>query len=225
MRFKTYLEFKRSPFTFIKNEKKKENLPIWDIVGGVGFPDDETPDSFLNEEITSTEEDDDIHKICKHKTPNENELNSIKEYTDHSYTINRDSLHNKENPHHVHLDSWLNDASTKENTVLYHGLRKPPVIANDESHIGKFHNKMYLSTSSNFKAASRFAKRVKAGDSIQKHILKLYVPKNSKAASIREHSTSPDEHEILLHRNHTLEIHPEPTIQDGHTVWHTKVLT
>jgi hypothetical protein len=217
--FKKYLELKTSPFyKNIKPISKEEydTLPVWDIEGGIGSRDRE---EVLKEETDSSEDsDEEVHKSFKHsRIPTKDELNSLKHYTDYSHKINSDSRQGVENEHHKHLDSWLDESKSKNDEFLYHGLKKPPVT-------GKFKTTSYISTSSDKLIAKCFAKTNKSENEEfhnKKHVLKIYTPKTSKAASVKDYSESPEEKEISIHRHQALEIHPTPTVEGNTVYWHT----
>lgn len=66
---------------------------------------------------------------------------------------------------------------------------------------------------------------IKSRDHKQKHILKIHLPKGTKAGSVKHFSQYGHENEILLHRGHNLEIHHRPTVEpDGTHVWHARVI-
>lgn len=148
--------------------------------------------------------------------------------------------------HAQNLDNHLNKQKTKEDTHVFTGLPHSPhemwnQSKTHHSESVKVHLPAYTSTSTNIAQANQFAMRSKGPDhskheplntnapkkisTVQRHIMKIHVPKGTHAASIRDHSKYRDEHEILLHRGHHLEIHPRPTVHpDGTHVWHARII-
>lgn len=95
------------------------------------------------------------------------------------------------------LDDTFKDASTSEPVEVYRGLEDAFA---DQLELGSsFKDKGFVSTSSNPRVASDFA----AG---KKTVLKINVPKGSKAISVAGQSAYPDEEEILLNRGGSFKV-------------------
>jgi hypothetical protein len=155
-------------------------------------------------------------------------------------------------PHHfnIHssdiakLDDFVGSHETPRDIHVFSGVTKSPLKyfpdANPhEKFIG--HLPHFTSTSTNFGQAKEFTsldndshppenlananQGVYPGDKVG-HVLKIEVPKGTKAVSMRDISKHPNEDEILLHRGHNLEIHPHPTFDPGSNVfvWHSKIV-
>lgn len=68
-------------------------------------------------------------------------------------------------------------------------------------------------------------KKIKSNSIDQKHVLKIHLPKGTKAGSVKHFSQYSHENEILLHRGHNLEIHHRPTVDpDGTHIWHARII-
>lgn len=92
----------------------------------------------------------------------------------------------------------------------------------------KVHHPSMISTSTNFDQAAKFTGGNKKAPT-EKHVLRLFVPKGTKAGSIRHVSRYKKENEVLLDRGHDLDIHPEPTIINHPVhgkvhIWHARVV-
>lgn len=147
-----------------------------------------------------------------------------------------------------HLDKLLDHSSVKYDTHVYTGLPESPHIAWKKTKTPT--NKpvkailpAYTSTSTDYQIARNFAKRDTNPDykthkprnpdapkeseygNSGNHILKLHVPKGTRAASIRSHSKYDEENEVLLHRGHQIEIDPHPSVDNYRNyVWHGRVV-
>lgn len=147
------------------------------------------------------------------------------------------------------VDSILNNASLKDDMHVYTAVPQSPHdiwtrTRSDRSKSVVVHLPAYTSTTTNFNTTKDFTKSVESSEELRMHkplnadassgktyhnqtyhVLKLHMPRGTKAASVREHSLHSDENEILLHRGHDIEIHPQPTIQrDGTYIWHARVI-
>jgi hypothetical protein len=156
------------------------------------------------------------------------------------------------------LDNALNASTIKRGTHVFTGIKRNP--ADLFAQAGKTddpvttHHPAYLSTSTNFESAIQFSKAMPHDlqkhpalnsdhasqeeisnnyDEGPHHILKLHVPTGTHGGSVRHISQGEgaNENEVLLHRGHTIQIDPRPTIVphpwiDGEhvAVWHARVV-
>ena len=160
------------------------------------------------------------------------------------------ALHEKIIPDHIKqdiksIDKSLDSASIDHDTHVYTGMRHSPAGYFTGSGTAKVHLPAYTSTSTDYGVACVFAKlHAHSAEQIAKHtpinsdckhydpaastrhVLKLHLPKGTKAGSVMHFSKYDDEHEILLHRGHNIEIHPHPTVdQHNVNVWHARVIS
>lgn len=153
------------------------------------------------------------------------------------------------------LDKELDRARLSKDTHVYTGLPQGPhelfkAHGVEPGKNIKVHLPAYTSTSTRYISAKRFAankssRSSKFGKYIPvnhevhkplnklddpnkdngKHILKIHLPKGTKAGSIKSQSRHDHENEVLLHRGHELEIHHRPTVEpDGTHIWHARVI-
>lgn len=144
------------------------------------------------------------------------------------------------------MDSFINSHVAPRDFHVFSGVTKSPVdYHNPQDHDKPFlgHLPHYTSTSTNYHEALSFASpfvssrppenlansnqgAFPSSDRV-KHVLKISVPKGTKAVSMRPISEHPTEDEILLHRGHNIEIHPHPTFDPEHNayVWHSKIVS
>lgn len=145
----------------------------------------------------------------------------------HGNVVNNNKKHIKA------LDEVLNNSKMHADTHVFTGLPHSPIKHFKDMKAKKgesitIHHPAYLSTSTSYETAKFFASKpsevTKPG--AEKHVLKLHIPQGTKGGSIRHLATFADENEVLLHRGHNIEIHPNPTIDhDGTHVWHAKVVS
>lgn len=59
-----------------------------------------------------------------------------------------------------------------------------------------------------------------------KHLIRIHVPEGSHALYTRPASQHKHEHEVVLHKNAKVRIHPEPEVEhtSEHVVWHAKLI-
>jgi hypothetical protein len=177
------------------------------------------------------------------------EKDAVSLYTDSSTGLNG-ALHHFHNGHNFNesymrhaktLTDVLDKNKTKEDTIVYTGVKKSPaaLFDNDGTKHASVHLPAFTSTSTSFGTARGFSEPAKHKHDINhgvstdgtehRHVLQLHVPKGTSAASVKSHSFLPREHEILLNRGHDISIDPSPThhidSNGGHTyVWHARVV-
>lgn len=153
------------------------------------------------------------------------------------------------------LDKELDRARLSKDTHVYTGLPQGPheLFKAHEVEPGeniKVHLPAYTSSSTHYITAKKFAvgksershkfgKHIPVNHEVHKplnklndpyedngkHVLKIHLPKGTKAGSIRSQSDFKHENEVLLHRGHELEIHHRPTVEpDGTHIWHARVI-
>lgn len=139
----------------------------------------------------------------------------------------------------------MDSAHIHEDTHVYTGLKDSPAKHFTGEGSAKVHLPAYTSTSTQYRIAKNFT----SGKPISKehlekhspinsdykkntkrstadHVLKIHLPKGTKAGSVKHFATFEKENEILLHRGHNIEIHPHPTIdKDGTHVWHARIIS
>lgn len=185
----------------------------------------------------SPAEHDEIHGKIAPTTPAEsmdkNQRFAIDAYTNHSRTLNKalvsyheggdfDSRYEK---HVDSIDSLLKSKATTKDTHLYSGISWHPGKYLGKSRSADVHLPAYTSMSTSINQASGFSKNQPASHhdaghdlafnsegSIVNHVIKLHVPKGTKAMSVKAHSFVPGEQEVLLHRGHEIEIDHKPTV-------------
>lgn len=175
--------------------------------------------------------------------------NSMGEYTIDSTHINT-ALHEKKirptiAAHIRNIDATLNKSKLDRDTHVYTGLKDSPAKHFTGSGSAKVHLPAYTSTSTKCKIAKNFTvAREQTKEEAEKHtpinagvetatggnkvdhVLKLHLPKGTKAGSVKHFAAYENENEILLHRGHNIEIHPHPTIdKDGTHVWHARIIS
>lgn len=196
---------------------------------------------------TSEESLNNIHDKNKLK-----KTDSLSRYARKSIDINN-ALHTKnvtaQFKHYTdRLDKSLNNASLHSDTHVFTGLRESPVKHFTSAGTAKVHLPAYTSTTTRYGTAEDFAKRTKLTpeqklkhtalnsdaptlnkndeEDGQKHVLKIHLPAGTKAGSIIHFAQHREEHEILLHRGHNIEIHPHPTIDSNGThTWHARIIS
>jgi hypothetical protein len=227
--------------------------------------------NYLLSELTphEVEYNNNIHAVVgRPSSMSGNHRNAVDDYTVESSNLNR-SLHKNYNgdikPSDANrarikkLDELLNKHETHEDAMVFTGLHRSPheafhyapegeKLVKPISH-AEYHMPAYTSTSSNFRAAAKFARAFKpdSGEyntveekmaehhggkgilNVNKHIMAINMPAGTKAQSIRHISaTGQHEQEVLMHRGHTLEVHHMPTIVEHngekHAVWHATVI-
>lgn len=206
------------------------------------------------------ENDESHEKVGRPSSLGQGQGTALRIYTSESSFLNK-KLHTKhdsseeehkpltkEQKENVHmLDKALSSHKTHEDTIVYSGLKRSPhTLFKRKADGTKFvhrpntvtvHHPAYLSTSTNFSGAVKFArskgsvwndtshmtnevpdedKKFHGGhklDGVVKHVLAIHVPAGTHAQSVRHISTvGRDEQEVLIHRGHNLEIDHEPTI-------------
>jgi len=206
------------------------------------------------DEEATKEDHDHLHKnvapVVK-MTPHEKD--AITTYTDHSTPLNFTLFHhhnghnyNKGYKKHIDgIDSAMNKAETKDDMHVYTGLKRSPTRHFDKGDTHKeVHFPGFVSASTSLGMARTFTKPAKhendknhevnhglnsaSEEDGARHVLKIHVPKGSKAMSLKKHSFLPKEQEILLHRGHDIEIHHKPEIHTDHKgrvthIWHGKL--
>lgn len=182
-----------------------------------------------------------IGKLSKH------ELDAVKDYSDDSTPING-MLHRHDKGYDIshkidshltskHLDTALDKHKTTEDAHVYTGIKySPSRHFKRGAKVASVHLPAYTSTSSSFHSAREFSEDtihpnddnhgIHHEDGVAKHVLKIHVPKGTKAMSLKKHSFCPDENEVLLHRGHNLEIHHTPEHVGKNTyLWHAKIVS
>ena len=153
------------------------------------------------------------------------------------------------------LDKELDRARLSKDTHVYTGLPQGPhelfkAHGVEPGENIKVHLPAYTSTSTRYSIAKKFAadkfdrssifgKYIPVNHKVHKplnkldepikdngkHVLKIHLPKGTKAGSIKSQSCYEHENEVLLHRGHELEIHHRPTVEpDGTHIWHARVI-
>lgn len=149
------------------------------------------------------------------------------------------------------IDKVLNKSSIKHDTHVYTGVTRSPAkefsstkaVLNKDGNV-LLHLPTYTSTTTHASTAREFSKAIPAmskeeqkkhtpaniGATVPekdvKHIIKIHLPKGTKAGSVRDQAEYEDEQEVLLHRGHNIEIHKHPTVlKDGTHIWHAKVIS
>ena len=184
-----------------------------------------------------------------HNSNKVNRNNAIGEYTFDSYNINT-ALHEKNarptiKKHIEGIDAALDKSKLDRDTHVYTGLKDSPAKHFGSTGTAKVHLPAYTSTTTKYKIAKHFtvAKPI-SKEHLEKHsqinsdynkdtkkstvdhVLKIHLPKGTKAGSVKHFAEYPSENEILLHRGHNIEIHPHPTIdKDGTHVWHARIIS
>jgi hypothetical protein len=187
-----------------------------------------------------------IHRSSKHELadkaaqkrhssmPHTQDVRAVRNYQDGSSTINRGLIKGslKGTPtaqeHDKHLSHAINRHSepTSRHTHVYHGFNptsgkstkidvtKLPKHKNGH-HV--LNNPAYLSASLSRSSALGFGK----------HLLKIHVPKGSKVG-VTQSNHYKHEKEVILHKNHSLHIHPKPTKVEHESgtyhIWHAKLV-
>jgi hypothetical protein len=136
-----------------------------------------------------------------------------------------------------HLDSMLNGKKTTEDTHVFTGLKSSPTkhfkkVKGVVPTVANVHLPAYTSTSTSLRTAkgfseldSNFKDENHGIDGVNKHVLKIHMPKGTHAMSVKEHSFVPEENEIMLHRGHDIEIHHKPEkIGEDTYLWHAKIV-
>lgn len=131
------------------------------------------------------------------------------------------------------LDKVFDKVESPNGVHVYTGLKQTPSIAfakaRDHTKPLTVHLPGFTSASTDHRVAAEFAHDTShwADDEhgiepeMHKHILKIYVPKGSKAMSVRDYSFVPHEREVLLHRGANVTIHHVPTkIGENVYMWH-----
>ena len=181
------------------------------------------------------------------------EKEAVHDYSDESTPINS-MLHRHAKGHDIstkntdayrdttkYLDHALNRQKTTEDMHVFTGIKYSPAkhfkkVAGKVPETTKVNLPAFTSTSSSIKSARPFSEATMhpnderhgitypdSGD--VRHIIKIHVPKGSKAASLKAHSFCPEEKEVLLHRGHDIEIHHQPEHLDQNTyLWHAKIV-
>lgn len=263
----------------IKNKDSKEKLPSIETMFGnhsmvdnkeklpsieTMFGDHSIPKNIKESvDLAKDKLDDSDHDEEKIHKNNEVSYNSdiSEHYSVDSGPLNK-YLHNRYNKedkdeefdnYAKSIDKHLDKHKTKHDFYVYTGLSRPPhkFFEGHDKDTVTFHHPAYLSTSTNFRKASEFARIRNEKEDIAdsekhklrnedpgnkyitsiptRHVLKLHVPKGTKGGSIREQASYRDENEVLLHRGHNIEIHRHPSISYGHkglrfAVWHGKIV-
>jgi len=159
----------------------------------------------------------------------------LKHQYDNSYT----GMKSKNKPTEIikSMDTALNKARTDRPMTVYTGIRsKPKTDSNGHAHLPG-----YTSASLDKSIAHEFAEnKADENNSKESHVLRIDLPKGSKAASLDHikpdknsayaHDEYDREHEILMHRGHTIKIHPTPEVTTTpygmtHHVWHASVVS
>lgn len=207
-------------------------------------------------DITKPHSDEDIKKFHSENKVRDEKLSPeigkdhpgwIRYYSQGESTYQNNALwdnHNKKklpddewdrNKHHRNL-AFANEASkvldkhnTSKNFTVFSGL--------GQEHAEKFKNKneplrvhhpAMMSTSTDFEQATKFTGGPpKSGE--EHHVLRIEMPKGTKAASVKNISKFKKENEVLLGRGHDLEIHHEPSIVNHPKhgkiyIWHAKII-
>lgn len=138
-----------------------------------------------------------------------------------------------------HLDNVLNRHKTKEDFVVYSGVKQSPAehFKNGPRKMGIAHNPAFTSTSTDYVTAHGFANKTSHFNDdehgmeegkLYEHVLKIHVPKGSHAISMRKKSFLPEEDEVLIHRGYNISIHPKPEIDPGNPttrIWNAHLTT
>jgi hypothetical protein len=143
-----------------------------------------------------------------------------------------------------HLSKFLDRASTTKDDHVYTGLKVDPSKGfkkEGEKTSTVFHHPAFISSSTSFHSTKSFRRKVSTStqhkalnsdaptpaerEKEAAHVLKIHVPKGSKATSVKPYSSYKHEQEVLLHHNHLIEVHHRPTIMDDGThVWHGRIV-
>ena len=184
------------------------------------------------------------------------EIDAVKKYTDDSKDLNRSlhSIYNGANKVEIHnyddnvdrakmIDTALDKHQTHDDFHVYTGVRRSPSRYFEKDASGNLkptivHLPAFTSASSSKLNAEGFTKMVSHENDENhgitertNHILKIHVPKGSKAASVAALSWLPTEKEILLHRGYNIEVDPHPTKETSGIVkseplhvWHARII-
>ena len=146
------------------------------------------------------------------------------------------------------IDRSMDRASIDKDTHVFTGLKDSPAkhfVGLKSGETAKVHLPAYTSTSTRYKIASNFTHARPATQAERQthtplnsdhkdykkyktleHVLKIHLPKGTKAGSIRHFASHDTEDEILLHRGHNIEIHPHPTVDEfGNHTWHARIIS
>lgn len=207
----------------------------------------------ITEPEPSDDEHDELHSDtfqASKENVSESESSAIKEYTDDSTRLNtmhRDIYKGKDVSHPKydkmknqtkHLDSAMAKHTSNKSAVLYTGIKDSPV-----KHFKKVNGELpstvkvtlpaYTSTSTSPNVAREFAADSSHVNDLRhgiteptvRHILKIHAPKGTHAMSMKEFSWVPTENEVLLHRDHDIEIHKTPMHVGNNTyIWHARII-
>jgi hypothetical protein len=144
------------------------------------------------------------------KTIHKDHIDSIKNYTEDSTSLNKHLIQNKGKPtksDHANqskkLDAAIDSNRSKRNHNLYSGVGfDPHKLAGKK---GKIKSHAYISASSNKVTAKRFAK-LNTPDGIH-HIIHFKIKKGDPSMHIAHHSLHRHEHESVIKRGATLVHH------------------
>lgn len=155
---------------------------------------------------------------------------AVKAYTgDKSEEINNDPNH----PHAKHLDDLIKSNPNPRERHVLTGVHFDP---REKLINGHLHTRGFLSTTgartpenahafANRKTSVPaksvlFGKGVKLSTRNPKHIMRIRLPKGSRATDISDHSTNPHENETLIHRGSKLKYsHTEKKWDNGREAW------
>jgi hypothetical protein len=198
-------------------------------------------------------ESDHIHeKIAPISELTLDQKTAVKQYSDDSRPLNGflhqhhkgvefNSSKDKVRERIKHLGEALDAHKTTEDMHVYTGVPHSPAkhfktSGSKVNATATVHLPAFTSTSSKLKCAKTFSEdTVHPKDDLHgidhtdfgaRHVLKIHVPKGSYAMSLKKHSFCPEEHEVLLHRGHNLEIDKNPEhLGSGHYMWHARVVS
>lgn len=200
--------------------------------------------SLLDDHIMPEHDQDAIHTMSKMKTDSKDESGALNDYSEESFPLNSylhrrhaGSIDKNEVREHAlkHLDSFMDKHKLKSDIHVYTGIPKSPTTILDKDKSSTVvHFPAFTSTSTSVWKAKNFAtptfERTDPDFGIGKdsrHILKLHLPKGTKAASIRDISNHPSENEILMGRGASVEIDHKPEEHEDKEgkiyIWHGKV--
>lgn len=170
------------------------------------------------------EDEDDFHK-----RPG---VEHVVDYTEHSTAINHhliDKAKGKQSryPDAVHkekmkgIDTALHHSKMKHDIHVYHGANFHPDELAKQHPERKIKTPAYLSTTHDKQTARMFSSHNMPG---KRHVLHIHVKKGNHALFLGKHSTHPHEHETLIPRGTTLQVHHKPDVlHDGTKVWHAHI--
>ena len=164
------------------------------------------------------------HKLHNNKKLSDHEVNSINEYTRYAHEdingyhrgLRPNAIkHHKENmiKHTEHIDSAIAKHTTKEDAHVWRGIHGKIIKTLKLNPGDEFHDKGFVSTSFHPAEAKSF--------SSDNHVMRIYLPKGSKALHLNSHKIGWEqkEDEVLLPRNSKFKYNG--SFKHGNTIVHS----